>query len=94
MGILKKGPKSQRKNYKILKSFRERVPENMYCADCGAKDPKYASVNLGVFICGNCRHLHELLGQRVSIVKSIEKDVWTAEEMQVIIIIIIIFNYY
>eukprot|EP00833_Pecoramyces_ruminatium_P015291 jgi/Orpsp1_1/1189323/evm.model.d7180000071121.1 len=83
MGIIKKkAKKGQRENYKILKSFRERVPENMYCADCGAKEPKYASVNLGVFICSSCRHLHELLGQNVSIVKSIEKDVWTSDEMQ------------
>jgi hypothetical protein len=82
MGLLKKGPKGQRENYKILKSFRERVPENMYCADCGTREPKYASVNLGVFICSNCRHVHELMGRNVSVVKSIEKDIWSSEEMK------------
>ncbi|OUM70626.1 hypothetical protein PIROE2DRAFT_32889, partial [Piromyces sp. E2] len=59
-------------------------PENMYCADCGAREPKYASVNLGVFICGKCRRIHQLLGQQVSIVKSIETDIWTPEEMKVV----------
>jgi len=84
MGLkLKKVPKSQKNNYKILKKFRENEPDNMYCADCGAREPKYASVNLGIFICSRCRHLHQLLGPEVSVVKSIETDVWTAKEMEV-----------
>ncbi|ORX54190.1 Arf GTPase activating protein [Piromyces finnis] len=83
MGLkIKKVPKQQKSNYKILKNFRHNTPENMYCADCGAKEPKYASVNLGVFICSKCSHLHQLLGPQVSVVKSIETDIWTAEEMQ------------
>jgi len=85
MGLkIKKVPKQQKANYKILKNFRENTLENMYCADCCAREPKYASINLGIFICSKCRNIHQKLGPQVSVVKSIESDVWTQEEMQVI----------
>jgi stromal membrane-associated protein len=27
---------------------------NMYCADCNGKTPRWCSINLGVFICLRC----------------------------------------
>jgi hypothetical protein len=29
-------------------------PQNMYCADCNGKTPRWCSINLGVFICLRC----------------------------------------
>lgn len=31
-----------------------KLPANSACADCGEKDPQWASANLGIFICIVC----------------------------------------
>uniref|UniRef100_A0A0A0LY16 ADP-ribosylation factor GTPase-activating protein AGD12-like n=1 Tax=Cucumis sativus TaxID=3659 RepID=A0A0A0LY16_CUCSA len=40
--------------------------DNQLCADCGAPDPKWASANIGVFICLKCSGVHRSLGTHVS----------------------------
>ena len=37
-------------------------PENRECADCTAKDPTWASWNIGVFLCEQCCGIHRELG--------------------------------
>ncbi len=45
--------REKEKNAKILQELLK-LPENRYCADCGAKHPRWASSNLRVFMCIRC----------------------------------------
>ena len=55
------------------------VPGNGQCADCGAPDPDWASLNLVVVVCQQCAGAHRHLGARVSKVRSaaLDLDAWT-----------------
>ena len=55
------------------------VPGNGQCADCGAPDPDWASLNLVVVVCQRCAGAHRHLGARVSKVRSaaLDLDAWT-----------------
>uniref|UniRef100_A0A915LII6 Arf-GAP domain-containing protein n=1 Tax=Meloidogyne javanica TaxID=6303 RepID=A0A915LII6_MELJA len=59
-----------------------REEENKYCADCEQKQPRWASWNLGVFLCIRCAGLHRNLGVHISKVKSVTLDSWTSEQVQ------------
>ena len=43
---------------------------------------RFASTNLGTFICTRCAGLHRKLGVHVTKVKSISHDAWTADQVQ------------
>ncbi|SPR01821.1 unnamed protein product (mitochondrion) [Plasmodiophora brassicae] len=61
----------------LAKLWRElERPGNDVCADCGAPDPEWASVNLGVLLCKACVGMHRALGVHVSVVRSITLDQW------------------
>ncbi|KAJ1278381.1 hypothetical protein BS78_04G075100 [Paspalum vaginatum] len=55
--------------------------ENRICADCGAPDPKWASANIGVFICVKCSGVHRSLGTHISKVLSVTLDKWADNEV-------------
>eukprot|EP00123_Amoebidium_parasiticum_P012175 comp21173_c0_seq1/m.28702 comp21173_c0_seq1/g.28702 ORF comp21173_c0_seq1/g.28702 comp21173_c0_seq1/m.28702 type:complete len:493 (-) comp21173_c0_seq1:526-2004(-) len=57
--------------------------DNRICADCEAKTPRWASYNLGIFICMNCAGHHRNLGTHVSKIKSLTLDSWTQEQVDV-----------
>ena len=52
---------------------------NPTCADCDAREPDWASINLGVLVCIDCSGIHRSLGVHISKVRSITLDSWSAE---------------
>ncbi|CAN6913500.1 unnamed protein product [Brassica oleracea] len=56
--------------------------DNRVCADCSAPDPKWASANIGVFICLKCCGVHRSLGTHISkVVLSVTLDEWSDDEV-------------
>ncbi|XP_056421814.1 stromal membrane-associated protein 1 isoform X2 [Hyla sarda] len=76
--------KAQKLNeqHQAILSRMLREEDNKYCADCEAKGPRWASWNLGVFICIRCAGIHRNLGVHISRVKSVNLDQWTPEQIQ------------
>ncbi|KIL62209.1 hypothetical protein M378DRAFT_187406 [Amanita muscaria Koide BX008] len=66
------------------RSLRELVkrPENKVCADCKRNDPRWASWNIGVFLCIRCSGIHRGMGTHISKIKSVDLDIWTPEQME------------
>ncbi|KAM5452814.1 ARF GAP with effector function(s) [Microsporum audouinii] len=56
---------------------------NKTCADCKRnKHPRWASWNIGVFVCIRCSGIHRGMGTHISRVKSVDLDSWTDEQLQ------------
>ncbi|KAK5196691.1 hypothetical protein LTR96_004319 [Exophiala xenobiotica] len=69
-------------NAQTLKAL-VKLEGNKVCADCKRnKHPRWASWNLGVFICIRCSGIHRGMGTHISRVKSVDLDAWTDEQLQ------------
>ncbi|KAK0498851.1 hypothetical protein EDD18DRAFT_1154082 [Armillaria luteobubalina] len=58
------------------------LPGNDICADCKTRNPRWASHNLGIFLCVNCASIHRKIGTHITKVKSLTMDSWTKEQVE------------
>uniref|UniRef100_A0A914UK71 Uncharacterized protein n=1 Tax=Plectus sambesii TaxID=2011161 RepID=A0A914UK71_9BILA len=63
------------------------VAGNDLCADCGAPNPKWASINLGVTLCIECCGIHRSLGVQISKVRSLTMDSFDSEHRRLMLLL-------
>lgn len=59
-------------------------PDNAFCADCGARGPRWSSVKLGILICAQCAGIHRKVGTHISFVQSVTIDKWKLEWVETV----------
>ncbi len=52
-------------NAKLLRSLVKH-PDNKVCVDCKKNDPRWASWNIGCFLCIRCSGIHRSMGTHIS----------------------------
>ena len=55
---------------------------NGTCFDCGAENPKWASINNGILLCLKCAGIHRGFGLQISKIRSLQVDSWTEKQVK------------
>jgi ADP-ribosylation factor GTPase-activating protein 2/3 len=64
----------------IIERLKQNADNNK-CIDCEKKNPKWASVYLGVFLCIDCAGKHREYGVQISFVRSLTLDSWSQRQI-------------
>ncbi|KAF9978576.1 hypothetical protein BGZ73_001749 [Actinomortierella ambigua] len=67
-------PDQDQLGIRLLEAMRASHPANNYCAECGAKNPDWCAINLGILLCIECSGIHRSLGTHISKVRSFTLD--------------------
>ncbi|KAJ4942420.1 hypothetical protein JOQ06_012286 [Pogonophryne albipinna] len=59
----------------------KRIRNTELCADCSVPEPRWASVNRGVFICDECCSVHRSLGRHSSQVRHLIHTPWPSTQL-------------
>ncbi|XP_010768946.1 ARF GTPase-activating protein GIT2a isoform X3 [Notothenia coriiceps] len=62
----------------------KRIRNTELCADCSVPEPRWASVNRGVFICDECCSVHRSLGRHSSQVRHLTHTPWPSTQLQMV----------
>ena len=79
---MSKQSKEQHQRHMRILQRELKKPGNAICADCPSRSPRWASINLGVFICITCSGIHRGLGVHISKVRSTNLDTWFPEQVE------------
>ncbi|KAL3312595.1 glycerophosphoinositol permease [Cichlidogyrus casuarinus] len=58
--------------------------DTILCGDCNATNPRWASVNRGVYLCDDCSAVHRYLGRHISQVKHLKLSRWRPTQLAMI----------
>ena len=60
------------------------IESNQICNDCGKINPHWCSITNAIFLCPSCVRTHKKFNKKISIIKSLEVDDWSKEELSIL----------